>query len=118
MSSMEIERIGTGSRLSKGVKANGWVFLSGLTATDPKAGVTEQTRSVLSQVDTYLAELGSSKEHIVSAIIWLSHLADASEMNAVWEEWLLPFPAPARATVEARFVNPDVRVEIMVQAVA
>lgn len=118
MSSIEIEHIGTGSRLSKGVKANGWVFLSGITAVDPKAGVTEQTRSVLSQIDAYLAELGSSRDRIVSATIWLSHIADAGEMNAVWEEWLLPFAAPARATIEARFVNPDVRVEIMVQALA
>jgi enamine deaminase RidA (YjgF/YER057c/UK114 family) len=33
-------------------------------------------------------------------------------MNQVWEAWLLPGQAPARATVEARIANPGYRVEI------
>jgi enamine deaminase RidA (YjgF/YER057c/UK114 family) len=34
----------------------------------------------------------------------------------VWEAWLAPGEAPARATVEARIANPGYRVEIAATA--
>jgi enamine deaminase RidA (YjgF/YER057c/UK114 family) len=37
-------------------------------------------------------------------------------MNAVWDGWVSPGNAPARATVEASLATPDYRVEIMVVA--
>jgi enamine deaminase RidA (YjgF/YER057c/UK114 family) len=39
-----------------------------------------------------------------------------AEMNAVWDAWLSPGNAPARATVEAKLAAPDYKVEIMVVA--
>jgi enamine deaminase RidA (YjgF/YER057c/UK114 family) len=37
-------------------------------------------------------------------------------MNAVWDAWVAPSQAPARATVQARLNDPKMKVEIMVVA--
>ncbi len=37
-------------------------------------------------------------------------------MNKVWDAWVVPGHTPARATVEARLNDPDMKVEIMVVA--
>ena len=37
-------------------------------------------------------------------------------MNAVWDGWVVPGQAPARATVQARLNDPNMKVEIMVVA--
>jgi enamine deaminase RidA (YjgF/YER057c/UK114 family) len=37
-------------------------------------------------------------------------------MNEVWDAWVAPGNAPARATVEAKLAAPGLKVEIMVQA--
>ena len=37
-------------------------------------------------------------------------------MNAVWDAWLAPGCAPARATVEAKLAAPNLKVEIAVTA--
>jgi enamine deaminase RidA (YjgF/YER057c/UK114 family) len=37
-------------------------------------------------------------------------------MNEVWDAWVAPGNAPARATVEAKLARPGLKVEIMVQA--
>jgi enamine deaminase RidA (YjgF/YER057c/UK114 family) len=43
-------------------------------------------------------------------------MANFAEMNAVWDAWVSPGNAPARATVEAGLASPDYKVEIMVVA--
>jgi enamine deaminase RidA (YjgF/YER057c/UK114 family) len=43
-------------------------------------------------------------------------MATFNEMNAVWETWISPGNAPARATVEAKLAAPEYTVEIMVVA--
>jgi enamine deaminase RidA (YjgF/YER057c/UK114 family) len=43
-------------------------------------------------------------------------MANFGEMNAVWDAWISPGNAPARATVEARLASQDYKVEIMVVA--
>jgi enamine deaminase RidA (YjgF/YER057c/UK114 family) len=37
-------------------------------------------------------------------------------MNTVWDLWVSPGNTPARATVEAKLADPNLLVEIMVQA--
>jgi enamine deaminase RidA (YjgF/YER057c/UK114 family) len=112
-----IERHESTTRLSKVVVANGFVFLSGLTASDRSGGVPEQTADILAQVDRYLAMAGTDKKRIVVANIWLSDITTFSQMNGAWEAWVDPTHLPARATVESRLAAPDILVEIQVQAV-
>ena len=103
-------------RLSKVLVANGFVFLSGLTAGDRSGGVREQTTDILRQIDGYLATAGTDKTRIVVANIWLKDIATFNEMNAIWDAWVNRAQPPARATVESRLAAEDLLVEIQVQA--
>lgn len=78
--------------------------------------MAEQTRDCLSRVDALLEQAGSSRKHILQAIIWLADMADFAEMNAVWDAWVPEGHAPARACGEARLARKDLRVEIIVTA--
>jgi enamine deaminase RidA (YjgF/YER057c/UK114 family) len=102
--------------MSQAVVANGFVFLAGQVATDPSVNVEGQTRQVLGEIDRLLALAGSSKEHILTATIYLADVATFGEMNKAWEAWVAPDGKPARATVEAKMVAPEYRVEIQVTA--
>ena len=114
---MKIERHDTGPRMSKAVVHGDTVYLAGIVADAPKGkSMAEQTKSILSQIDDFLAKTGTDKNKILSANIWVTSMADFAEMNAVWDAWVSPGNAPARATVEARLASPDYKVEIMVVA--
>jgi enamine deaminase RidA (YjgF/YER057c/UK114 family) len=110
---MKIERHETGPRMSKAVIHGDTVYL----ADNPKGKSTaEQTRSILSQIDSFLATAGTNKTKLLSANIWITDMANFAEMNAVWDAWVSPGNTPARATVEAKLASPDYKVEIMVVA--
>ena len=113
----DITRIETGKRMSNAVVHNGTVYLAGQVGK-PGTNVTEQTREVLAQIDRLLAEAGSDKTRILSAQIWLASMADFAEMNAVWDAWVAPGHAPARATGDSALAAPDYKVEIIVVAAA
>ncbi|HUG72446.1 MAG TPA: RidA family protein [Steroidobacteraceae bacterium] len=115
---MPIKRIESGARMSQAVVANGFVFLAGQVATDPAANVEGQTRQVLGEIDRLLALAGSSKERVLSTTIYLADVATFAEMNRAWEAWVPAHAKPARATVEAKLVAPEYRVEIQVVALA
>lgn len=114
---MTIERIESGSRMSKAVIHGDTVYLSGLTAAKTAGGsVTDQTQEILSLIDGFLAQAGTDKTKLISANIWLTDISTFNEMNAVWDAWVAPGCTPARATVEAKLAVPTLNVEIMVVA--
>jgi enamine deaminase RidA (YjgF/YER057c/UK114 family) len=115
---MSIKRIESGPRMSQAVVANGFVFLAGQVATDPSADVEGQTRQVLGEIDRLLAAAGSSKEKILSANIYLADVSTFGAMNKAWEAWVSATAKPARATLEAKLVAPEYKVEIQVTALA
>jgi enamine deaminase RidA (YjgF/YER057c/UK114 family) len=114
---MKIERHDTAARLSKAVAYGDTVYLAGIVAEAPKGkSMAEQTKSILSQIDGFLAKAGTDKSKLLSANIWITDMANFAEMNAVWDAWVSPGNAPARATVQAGLASPDYKVEIMVVA--
>ena len=114
---MKIERHDVGPRMSKAVVHGDTVYLAGIVADNPKGkNTTEQTKSILAQIDGFLAKAGTDKAKILSANIWITDMANFAEMNAVWDAWLSPGNTPARATVEAKLATPDYMVEIMIVA--
>ena len=114
---MKIERHETGPRMSKAVVHGDTVYLAGIVADAPKGKSTaEQTKNILSQIDSFLATAGSDKSKVLSANIWITDMANFAEMNGAWDAWVSPGNAPARATVEAKLASPDYTVEIMVVA--
>jgi enamine deaminase RidA (YjgF/YER057c/UK114 family) len=59
---MKIERHETGPSMSKAVIHGDTVYLAGIVADNPKGKNTaEQTRSILSQIDGFLATAGTNK---------------------------------------------------------
>ncbi|MBK9080909.1 MAG: RidA family protein [Rhizobiales bacterium] len=114
---MGVTRIDCGPRMSDAVVAGGFVWLAGQIAEATVGqSVAAQTREALGFVDEFLGKAGTDRSRIVTATIWLTDMATFAEMNAVWEAWLAPGCAPARATVEVRLASPGHDVEIMIVA--
>lgn len=112
---MSIRRIEVGPRMSQAVVYNNTVYLAGQVA-EPGKSVAEQTTAILAQIDRLLAEAGSDKSKILSAMIWMADMADFAEMNSVWDIWVDKANSPARATGEAKLATPDYKVEIIIVA--
>ncbi|MPY25481.1 RidA family protein [Shewanella psychropiezotolerans] len=113
---MTIERLETGTRMSRIVKHNGTVYLCGQVCKDANEGITEQTSSMLEKVDALLEQAGSDRKHILSATIYIKDMQYFAEMNAVWDAWVAEGHAPARACVEAKMARDVLLVEISVVA--
>ncbi len=114
---MTVQRIKPGPRMSGAVVHGNTVYLAGQVASQAAGqSVTEQTREILSIIDSLLAEAGTDKSKLLMANIWLTDIGTFQEMNAVWDAWVSPGNAPARATVEAKLAAPQYTVEIAVIA--
>jgi 2-iminobutanoate/2-iminopropanoate deaminase len=102
---------------SQGVKANGFVFLSGQIALDPETqqivdgGVAQQTERVLENLKAIVEAAGSSLRHAVKTTVFLADMKDFAAMNEVYARYFKERP-PARSTVEVARLPRDVRVEI------
>lgn len=112
-----IKHIEVDKRMSQVVIHGNTVYLAGQVAFDkPGTSVAEQTRNILERIDRYLLRAGTGKSKILTATVWLANIADFDEMNSVWDSWVVPANAPARACVEAKLAAPQFTVEIMVTA--
>ena len=120
---MTIERIPSPlpAPFSKAVRANGFLFLSGVLAMTQDGRVVDgdvqvQARAVLERIALTLKECGSSMAQVVRATVWLSDLADFAAFNA---EYAKHFPdgLPSRSCVQATLYD-SAKVEIEVQALA
>jgi len=105
---------GTG-RMSRIICHGDTVYLCGQVGTRGES-VTRQTEETLEKIEALLAEVGSTRDDILQAIIWLDDMADFAEMNAVWDAWVNDGHEPARACGSAHLASPDLKVEIIVTA--
>lgn len=80
---MSITRLDVGTRMSSIVIHQGTVYLCGQVAKDKYQNITEQTMTMLEEVDTLLAQAGSSREHLLSATIYLKDMNDYDAMNEI-----------------------------------
>ena len=95
---------------------NGIVYVAGQIPEDGTQDMTGQTQQVLAAIDQALAEAGTDKSRILMAQIFIADMADFDAMNAVWDRWVVPGQAPARATVQAKLARPEWKIEIVVTA--
>lgn len=109
-----IQRMETNARMSKIVIHNGVAYLCGQVGSGDT--VAEQTADCLSRIDALLTQAGSSRAHILQAVIWLRDMADFADMNTVWDAWVPEGHAPARACGEARLARDVLKVEIIITA--
>jgi enamine deaminase RidA (YjgF/YER057c/UK114 family) len=110
----KIERIETGPRMSHAVIHNDVVYVSGVVSRG--STVRQQTKNVLEGIDATLQRAGTDKTRLLSATVWLTDMRKFDEMNSVWDAWVAPGNAPARACVEAKLAIPGFDVEIAVIA--
>ena len=107
---------------SQAIKANGFVFVAGITARDPKTGqvieddITKQTEQVMENIKAILAEAGASFERTVKTTVYLKDMNDFDAMGKVYSRYFPAHP-PARATVEvARLHGGRVEIELIALA--
>jgi 2-iminobutanoate/2-iminopropanoate deaminase len=113
------------SPLSPGIKAGGFVFVSGhvgrkMVGDQAILGkdVGEQTRFCLDNVRAVLEAAGSSLEKVVKTTVFLTDIATFQEMNAAYQDYF-PQEPPARSTVQvSALARPDLAVEIEAVALA
>jgi enamine deaminase RidA (YjgF/YER057c/UK114 family) len=101
-----------GPRMAQAVTYNGAVHIAGQVADNRKADIEDQTRDVLAKIDALLTEAGTNRSKLVAVNIFLPHITDFEAMNRVYDAWIDPERPPARACVEARLADPDLRIEI------
>jgi 2-iminobutanoate/2-iminopropanoate deaminase len=102
---------------SQAVKSNGFVFVSGQVALDPKTNefvgsdVRQQTERVLENLKAILEASGVSLNHVVKTTVFLKDMNDFTAMNEVYARYFIAAP-PARSTVQAARLPKDALVEI------
>ena len=75
----------------------------------------EQSRAALAEVDRILAEVGSSKDRILTAMVYIADMDRKEEMNRAWDEWADLAHPPMRACVGATLTG-DSLIEIVMTA--
>lgn len=98
-------------------EANGFVFLSGMVGIDPATGrsagngVEDQTHQTMRNIGAILGDLGLGYADIVKVTIFVTDMADFSQVNAVYGEYV-GGSKPARSTVEVSALPGGFRVEM------
>jgi 2-iminobutanoate/2-iminopropanoate deaminase len=106
---------------SQAVRVNGFLFVSGQVALDPKTGemsagdVREQTERALENVKGIVEAAGSKMPHVIKTTVFLKNMSDFAAMNEVYARYFTAAP-PARSTVEVARLPKDALVEIEVVA--
>jgi 2-iminobutanoate/2-iminopropanoate deaminase len=108
---------------SQGIRANGFIFVSGQVAIDPATqqvitgDVAAQTARVIQNLSEILEAAGSGLGKVVRTTVFLKNMNDFGAMNEVYGKYFSAAP-PARSTVEVSRLPKDVLVEIDVIALA
>ena len=104
---------------SQAVKANGFLFISGLLALDPESGLMvgetaeEQTEMIFKNIKAVLDEAGARIENTVKAIVYLEDIKDFAAVNKVYGEAFKNAPVlPARCAFQVVKLPKDGKVEI------
>lgn len=113
---MDIKRYETKKRMSRAVAHNGTVYFCGQVAKEYVDDVKEQTKTTLEKIDELLESVGSNKEKVLSATVYIKDMSLFAEMNEVWDSWVPEGHAPARACVEAKMAREEILVEISIIA--
>ena len=84
-------------------------------AENKVASMYEQTKMALADADATLAEAGTDKSRILSAIVYVADMKQKPEMNRAWDEWADVKNPPMRACVGAVLADRSL-VEIVLTA--
>lgn len=119
----EAERIHVGDAptpkgaYSQVVRAGDLLFVSGQGPIDPDTqefvfgDIRSETQLTLENVERILKGCGASRRNIVKCSVFLADASDFKAMNEVYGAFFRE-GAPARTTVQATLVEPDMKIEI------
>jgi 2-iminobutanoate/2-iminopropanoate deaminase len=102
---------------SPAVRAGDFIYVSGQGPIAPETNafsfgdIRHETRLVLANIRRILEGCGASLADVVKCSVFLADAKDFSAMNEVYAEFFGD-QKPARTTVEARFVAPEMKIEI------
>jgi 2-iminobutanoate/2-iminopropanoate deaminase len=101
---------------SPGIRANGFIFLSGMIAIDPVTGerkhgtVEEETRQILENITHVLEANGSSLSKVVRVLVMLTDIEKWNAVNNIYREFF-PHEPPARSAIGVA-LNNGMKIEI------
>lgn len=98
------------------VEAGGILHFGGLIADDLTQDMKGQTAQICAKIDKLLAEVGSSKENLVTAMLYITDFDQKEGMNDAWLEWLPAEHLPTRATIGVAELGENVLIEVVVSA--
>lgn len=107
---------------SQGIKAGGFLFVSGQMPVDPvsnavvEGGIEAQTKQVLENIKAILGSAGLTMDSVVKTTVFLKDLNDFQIVNGIYGQYFTA-QAPARACVQVVKLPKDVMVEIEAIAV-
>jgi len=102
---------------NQGIVVGGLVYTAGQTPLDPATGemvpggIAEQTARALENIRAILEAGGSGMQQVVKTTVFLTDMADFSEMNATYAQ-AFGEHRPARSTVAVKALPRGARVEI------
>ncbi|MBN8729309.1 MAG: RidA family protein [Acidobacteria bacterium] len=102
---------------SHAVRAGNFIFVSGQGPIDPATDklsygtIEHETRLVLNNVKRIIEGCGATMKDVVKCNVYLRNGTDFAAMNAVYAEFFGE-AKPARTTVETKFADPRMLVEI------
>lgn len=102
---------------SPAVRAGDFIFVAGQGPIDPVTNefsfgdIQHETRVTLNNILRILTAAGASTADVVKCSVFLKDGRDFDEMNKVYSEFFGE-AKPARTTVETKFANPTMKVEI------
>lgn len=111
-----ITKLDSNNTLSEIIIHNGVVYLAGQVPNDDSLDIKGQSREVFANIDAALTKAGTDKSKILSAQVFITDLKNFDDFNNEWNEWVKNTTPPARATIEAKLVNPNWLIEIMIIA--
>ncbi|QEU07508.1 RidA family protein [Paracoccus yeei] len=98
------------------VEAGGILHFGGLIADDLSQDMKGQTAQICAKIEKLLTDIGSSKEQLVTAMLYITDFDQKEGMNKAWLEWLLAEHLPTRATIGVAELGQNVLIEIVVSA--
>lgn len=102
---------------SHAVRAGDFIYVSGQVPIDPITNefsygtIEHETALVLSNIALILEAAGASMADVVKCNVYLKDAGDFAAMNAVYAS-VFGDNKPARTTVEVKFANTTIKVEI------
>lgn len=111
-----VKRTGSSEILHDVVEHKGVLNLAGIVADDLSQGMGGQAKQVFDQIDKLLQAHGSDRNHLLSALIFITDMKLKPEMNKAWQAWLKKEHLPTRATIGINDLGPKVLIEVVVTA--